>query len=88
MNNQKIDRPFANLEPILWKAWIKAEGSDTTIIGYWAEDNSTYFINAPYQLINSILQLQNTLSKRYLEWCDFKNGMNKIGYDILKILRE
>lgn len=49
---------------ILHKKWIKSN-VDNQIIGYWAEDYSTYTITVPYQLRDTIVDLQNWLSEKY-----------------------
>lgn len=54
---------------ILWQRWtlIKDRDGNDIIRGTWAEDGSPFFIQAPYQLIPSILSLQNALSDVYCE---------------------
>lgn len=48
--------------PILYREWEKTE--DGRIKGYWAEDDSVYYITAPEQLIDFIVGLQNSLSRK------------------------
>ena len=54
---------------LLHKKWtIKNE---TTVEGYWAEDDSAFELNVPSQLAPTIVDLQNELSTHY-------NNMQKI----------
>lgn len=49
---------------ILHKPW-QADGDKTGIIGYWAEDDTPYFLTVPEQLRGQIILMQNNLSNKY-----------------------
>lgn len=48
---------------LLHKEWEIT--SDKTITGFWGEDNSRYVVELPDQLKHLLVDLQNTLSKKY-----------------------
>lgn len=57
---------------LLWKRWESAKARDPSgeidvIRGFWAEDGSSFYVQAPMQLIPLILTLQNRLSDVYNE---------------------
>ena len=52
---------------ITWSPWTAAESADNTIIGRWAEDNSTYLITCPHQLRDLLIEMQNALHVQYDE---------------------
>lgn len=66
------------LASILHKKWEYHPDKETFIIGFWAEDNTTYDIIVPYQLRNKIIIMQNWLSDKYQSFLEFKNKSSEI----------
>ena len=50
---------------VLHAKWVSDIHTPNTIIGKWAEDDSTYQIVVPEQLRDEIIDLQNALSVYY-----------------------
>jgi hypothetical protein len=57
-NNQAIGA-------VCWSPWIPHTYHPDTIIGHWAEDNTSYLITCPPQLREQIITMQNALCKLY-----------------------
>lgn len=51
---------------ILHKKWVPAE-EEYKIIGFWAEDNSRYYIECPKQLRSLLINIQNWLADKYIK---------------------
>ncbi len=52
------------IDSVVHEVW-EAGSKDNTIIGYWAEDGSSYEIIVPEQLRTTILRMQNKLAGHY-----------------------
>ena len=70
---------------ILHEEW-KASDRDGIIIGYWAEDGGEYNIIVPNQLRDSLISMQNALSKKYKQTEKLKKDLKDALNDIHKIL--
>lgn len=62
---------------ILHAKWVK-HSQPNTIIGKWAEDDSTYVIVVPEQLRDIIIGMQNTLSNLYVTTTDLQNSVSQM----------
>lgn len=51
---------------ITWSPWIPGDELDE-IVGFWAEDSSRYYLTAPPQLRDLIIEMQNSLHVQYDE---------------------
>ena len=68
--------PSSMFGAILHKAWEKGVGADS-IVGYWAEDNSTYDITVPPQLRDLIITMQNMLCRKYMLVQELEHKLNE-----------
>ena len=69
---------------LLWKKWEPGLEQDV-ICGFWAEDNSLYTINCPYQLRDIIVKLQHKLCDLYELWENTNKKLNEINTLLNKI---
>ena len=60
---------------ILHRKWFKTSAS--TITGYWAEDGNQYNIEVPPQLLDMIVDMQNTLAEQYILFHKTKDDLNR-----------
>lgn len=75
MNFSNI-RGIERYAALLHKEWEIT--SDETVVGFWGEDNSHYSVDLPDQLKHLLVNLQNTLSKKY-QLLEFeKRKLNKL----------
>ena len=54
---------LSKFAPILYRKWVQKD--QTTIEGYWAEDESPYEIKCHEQMLPLMLELQNSLSQHF-----------------------
>ena len=66
-----------NLGAVLHKRWISG-GNSTEIIGYWAEDETEYYITVPFQLQDIIIDMQNCMAKQYEDILNREKCINRL----------
>jgi hypothetical protein len=68
----RIAENLIAIAPLLSDKWVGG-GKPNEIMGFWAEDGSSYTITAPPQLVPFLLKVQNGLyeqNKRFSNmWC-------------------
>jgi len=61
----KNHKDYLNYAPIVWEKYDAHPEKNDTIIGYWAEDNSPYYITCPHQLRDLFLKALNEIKEVY-----------------------
>ena len=67
-----MQEPLAKYAALLYREWERGIDPDT-IVGHWAEDDSTYEIKVPHQLRDAIIELHNKIQHRYLDVRNFEH---------------
>lgn len=62
-------------DAILYDYWEADALNDSTVIGHWSEDHSTYYIVVPPQLRSQIIELHNWLVEK-------KQTIEKMEYEL------
>jgi len=66
---------------LLHKNWeVETDGftGDKRIRGFWYEDGNAFVIECPFQLVDELVKMQNSLSAKYRECEDLKWEISKL----------
>ena len=66
---------------ILHRPWVQ-DSNNEGIIGFWAEDNSEYYIKVPYQLRDMIIEIQNWLHHIYVKVSRIQRNYDTVNHEL------
>jgi hypothetical protein len=76
---------LAQFGAILHRPWKADKNKSNIIVGAWAEDGTSFYLDVPAQLRDQILAVQNALAEKYAELSEARRKLEEREQDFARI---